>query len=354
MTMERASQALELLGGFTEGGGRKPLDYQKVCAPTEVQIRGDRLVWSPGFMTYKRLPPGHERMRAEFGISGRRKWNYREPSPEMLLQFVRLADAPAEAIRVYALRWGVLSTCRRHWLPSSHAPGCLPMRVPSRFYVYSEPIAAWRHFAKQAAALIRKAVAVRDNTTPDDADVDLMMEKIDDIRHGWTRAIRIKNLPPEARRKAEEELVNDLKEWIAPLPKDMQRDFLRDVLKEMTNPDMEGRRQGDRNVLSVDINSWLGLGNVRPHLTSWDRNGPRIAFGVGSIESDRLFGHLALQLLLGVSGSAGFVLCSACGQPYVPARAPAAGRLHYCAQCGIRAAWKLAQRRRREKLNRGL
>ena len=353
MTRDR-SAVLELLGSFTADANRPPLDYEKVCAPTEVEIVGDRLVWSPGFLRYRREPDGPARWTAETGLSERRTWTYRDASPEMLLQFIALADAPPEAIKAFAKRWGVLALCRRHWLPCCHSSGCSPTRVRGRVYVYREPLAAWRHFAMQARAIVRYAAAVRDCVPPSRVDVDDLLEHIDTLRKGQSRRPRLYELPPEERERAASSFRDYINAEISKMPEEMQKHWRQTeawVNRELKKPYSQSafRMGGDRNALSVHVNTWLGLGYVRPHLR-WDENGPRILFSVGSLECDRLFGHLALQLLVAVSGSTGFALCSACSAPYVPRRAPARSRLHYCQRCGRRAAWRVAQRKRRRTL----
>lgn len=337
------SRLLEFSGVFTESGGRKPLAYQKLCAPTEAEIVGDWLVWSPGFMSYR--TPKCERSKKEFGLSDRMRWNFREPSPEMLLQFVQLAGLPDEAIRTFVLRWGVLSICRKHQLPSSHNPMCGVKRVPRRTYVYAEPVECYRFFARQARAMLRYAIAVRAGREPDRADADTLSYTIGEYR----RTGHSTPQPPSEYERAA------LAEWfvgtlIPYLAENAPEDLMRKLVQELRSPNIPRRRQGHRNALAAHINRWLGLGYVRPHL-EWTDDAPRISFGTGAYpHHESLFGNLALQLLMAVSNSSGFAICSACGQPYTPRRSPARNRLRYCKACGMRAAWRLAQRKRRAKL----
>jgi hypothetical protein len=61
-----------------------------------------------------------------------------------------------------------------------------------------------------------------------------------------------------------------------------------------------------------------------------------------------LWAGLALQLASAISGGAGLSTCSACGALFPPRRVPAEKRNRFCAQCGTRAAWRLAKRKQRE------
>jgi hypothetical protein len=346
MTGPTSSQLLQLLGVYSAEGRQKPLDYQQLQVPTDVALKGDQLIWSPGFLSYKRLPPGKKRDKAERGIGGRTTWKFHRPSPEMLVQFAQLGDASLEQIRDFASKWGVLSICRKHWLPSCHSYGCGPTRVAGRLYVYSEPTIPWRHFARQAQALIRNAAAVREGRTPDRDDVETAGERIDNVRKGKT-FVKVWKLPPEERRPYQEQMLKELDAMTRLWDDDSRTDFWRMFMKTLTEPpDVAQKRRGDRNLLSARVNTWLGLGNVKPQM-KWDEHGPQIELAAGGGYADGLFGHLAIQLMLAASGSAGFVICSACSEPYVAKRMPTEGRLHFCQRCGIKASWKLAQRRRR-------
>jgi predicted RNA-binding Zn-ribbon protein involved in translation (DUF1610 family) len=58
---------------------------------------------------------------------------------------------------------------------------------------------------------------------------------------------------------------------------------------------------------------------------------------------------LALQLMTLACQSKGIAICSSCGRPFPPKRRPIPTRESYCPKCGIQAAWRDAQRRRRQK-----
>ncbi len=60
---------------------------------------------------------------------------------------------------------------------------------------------------------------------------------------------------------------------------------------------------------------------------------------------------LTTQLLFTLSGASGFATCAECGRLFTPRRQPRKGENNYCPNCGIRAAWRAAQQRRRKKVN---
>ena len=154
------------------------------------------------------------------------------PRDGLLEGFLALADAPGEKIFRYAKRWGVLMICD-HMLPSSHNPnhleidqlGCRPLgwgREP-----YWEPLDAWRHFAGQAHALLRIANRVHQGKSADPAD--------------WERAYARSRQGP---------------------------------------PNTQGSVWADRRVLTLCLDEWLHLADVRAKITWPDQQQrPTIRFG---------------------------------------------------------------------------
>jgi hypothetical protein len=91
---------------------------------------------------------------------------------------------------------------------------------------------------------------------------------------------------------------------------------------------------------------WLRVFRVRPELL-YDPRSKRFHIrlrgrpGLGSL--------LAVQLMTMAGRSKGVAICSSCAAPFEPKRQPTAARATYCPTCGIRAAWRDAQRRRRQR-----
>jgi predicted RNA-binding Zn-ribbon protein involved in translation (DUF1610 family) len=59
---------------------------------------------------------------------------------------------------------------------------------------------------------------------------------------------------------------------------------------------------------------------------------------------------LTTQLLFTLAGASGIATCAECGRLFMPRRKPRKGENSYCPNCGIRAAWRTAQDRRRKKV----
>jgi hypothetical protein len=95
-----------------------------------------------------------------------------KPGPTMLERFIGLRDASADRIVAYAREWGVLGICE-HGVPSSHNQtqdldiggvllGCEGLgELAGEHWVFREPIAAWHHFAGEAAEAALLAAALR-------------------------------------------------------------------------------------------------------------------------------------------------------------------------------------------------
>jgi predicted RNA-binding Zn-ribbon protein involved in translation (DUF1610 family) len=89
----------------------------------------------------------------------------------------------------------------------------------------------------------------------------------------------------------------------------------------------------------------LHLSGLRPMLVVEDgRFEIKLA---GSCPETGLAAALATEFLFTVAGAAGIATCAACGKLFMPRRRPRAKEKSYCPECGIRAAWREAQRRRR-------
>jgi hypothetical protein len=61
---------------------------------------------------------------------------------------------------------------------------------------------------------------------------------------------------------------------------------------------------------------------------------------------------LTSQLLFTLAGASGLATCADCGRLFAPRRRPRKGQNSYCQNCGIRAAWRAAQRKRRKPKTR--
>src|SRR3989442_15613904 len=109
------------------------------------------------------LANAHSRPKRVNLVKDRLVWTGRgalvSPSPQMLEGFIRLAEAPPEKIREYALQWGVLETCE-HNMPLWHwgDERCTLVREGDG---WSEPLSVWRFYARNARAVLRVAAEIR-------------------------------------------------------------------------------------------------------------------------------------------------------------------------------------------------
>jgi hypothetical protein len=84
------------------------------------------------------------------------------------------------------------------------------------------------------------------------------------------------------------------------------------------------------------IDRWTIMGGIRPQMR-WVKGQPVLTLGVFGSPARSLFGNIAMQLLVGITGADGVrVLYGVCGVPYVPRRAISDSRRHFCQQCGRR------------------
>jgi hypothetical protein len=288
--------------------------------PKRIVLDGDRLrwTWTPG-KGWPSITPGH------LAKSG----------PGLLEQFLRLRDAPAGEIHRYALRWGVLGLCE-HDFPAQHPPDYWPSRpieahaCPYRYadpYGFGparasntrsrqarrgserasyrradfhycvvrgvvedgrfvgepwEPVEVWRTWARRAYALLAIAAALQQNRVG--AAVD------------WQLASDTKMRAPQTPTNG----------W--------------DILTELAD-------------------YWLKAADVRPR-PQFQAGQIRLTLSSASGASS-LFGAIALQLVLAISGAPGFSICDGCRNVFEPLRSPREGEHHYCQDCRKR---KLPQR----------
>ena len=73
-----------------------------------------------------------------------------KPSPDMLNEFVRLCDEPAEAILRYASKWGLL------WLSEEGRPCTKRVSTP-----HAELLQTWRFFSRRARAILNLAARLQ-------------------------------------------------------------------------------------------------------------------------------------------------------------------------------------------------
>lgn len=87
--------------------------------------------------------------------------------------------------------------------------------------------------------------------------------------------------------------------------------------------------EGQRPMLALVLNAWLGLGMVQPRFV-WDRFEPDPSVQPGLMS---LFGGLVLQLVQALGGRQVFALCAYCGTLHQARHRPSATRASYCSDC---------------------
>jgi hypothetical protein len=98
------------------------------------------------------------------------------------------------------------------------------------------------------------------------------------------------------------------------------------------------------------MNAWLRRSEVRPSFV-WPSG--MVFTNLHGVDegSITMLGVLALQLAAAAKGAKEITTCDNCGNPYVRrGRRAQAGRHNYCPRCGVRAAWRNAQAKRRNEL----
>lgn len=344
------------LGGIFSESGRleRPVTPNLLLVPGSIEIEGERLVWTHELIQEKRLaavltgasPERYRKLFDELGtkaswdcyVSGGREETVLIrriathpakivlPGSNILEQFVRLADGSTDAIRDYALKWGVLGICK-HGLPRTHnfrrlGPPrfCMPTgyRSIDDFGTCTawEPLSAWRHYSRLAQGILDIASRLHQGESVDDEDL-------------WKQA---------------------------------GIEFM-----GYDDADKRTRRIFQQFTISVEVNGWLELAGVRPFFSWGEGEEATVALGtttlgfstamqkewlpkLSHLHGTTLFGALGIQILMAVSRKEGFAICSACGMPYAPKRRPNPKRRRYCHRCGLPAAWRNAQQERRARL----
>ena len=228
---------------------------------------------------------------------GRRELQFRafKAGAALLTDFVKLDEAPAERILDYARRYGPLGFCRHgnpehRLVPRACAPGvCI---ADSGQPAIREALQWWRNLAGHARALLN-------------VGAQLFKGRVDDLS--------LARLNPELAFSA---------------------------------PRLRTARRNPAVYVAYGMELWLRLFQVRPRATY---NAQRKRFEIRIAGAPPLPGALALQIVLTLTRSAGVAICSGCGTLFPPSRRPNPNRNSYCKSCGMRAAWREAQARRRAK-----
>ena len=218
-----------------------------------------------------------------------------EAATTLLTEFVKLDGAPAERILDYARRYGRFGFCK-HGDPSHRLrpEGCAAdvWTTGAGQAAVREALQWWRNLAGHARALLNAAAQLSEG-------------RVDDLS--------LARLNPQLFFSA---------------------------------PRLRAARRDPASFVAYGMELWLSFFQVRPRV-SYNPRRKRFEIRIGG--ASPLPGALALQIMLAVTRSAGVAVCSSCGKPFAPSRRPNSNRNAYCNACGIRAAWREAQARRRAR-----
>lgn len=226
-------------------------------------------------------------------------------------RFIALADARPSTYLWFAKKYGLLHLCAEHLLPHGRCDRDAPWDL---FVV--EPIAVWRHFSRQAGAILRSANKLHRGELPSFADWKTIYEWSD-----W------QNEDPCAGHfgaPGNEEHFNSL--------------FTRLTL------------DGARMLMNQLVNEWLKYGRVQAEFW-WPRDGgmPRMELVGGS----GLFGELAREMAQRVMRARDYIPCFGCGTLYKPlGRRPNASQKPWCTPCkndGADARHRQQEKRTRDR-----
>ena len=274
--------------GDREGRIDRPSQMLAWSVPPDVRLDGDWLTF-----------------RYPIRVNRRGKWVLRDrrvrATPGLLSEFIALADSPDERILEYARRFGSFGFCKhgdpRHRL---RVEGCGALIVSdggrNETGQLREALQWWRNLARHARALLNVAVQLSGRKLK---PITLMQ-----LNPGLIFATELQY-------------------------KELSR-----------NPEAS---------VAYGLDLWLRFFQVRPR-ASYDPLLRRFEIRISG--SPALAGALALQIMLALAGSAGIAICASCGKTFPPSRRPNPNRKSYCKSCGIKAAWRDAQARRRQSQRR--
>lgn len=282
---------------------REFLPVNELLVPAEVKLKNEQLHWS--------------------GKEGKFE-SVRVPNT-LLNSFISLGKADTKKIYMFAKKWGPLGLCQ-HGLPRTHSWGTTFQYGRNERNqrntcqsLNTEPIDSWRRWSEKFRAVLNVTANVYAGRHGKIGDWRLIFEDT-----GWWNEEHYLGWGEEGE---DESLIYD-GYWVS----------------EVTTP--------ERMWLMDIVNNYLDMGRVGPRILLIGNNYediPTRVFFAGEFSSS-LFGVLAFQLMIAVSGTNVPAICSACGMTYFPKRRPKAGQSNYCHRksCGHKAAVRDASRRFRQ------
>ena len=246
-------------------------------------------------------------------IAGLATRSERRKPPDLLERFCLIAESEDTdaAIVAFARRWGLLGLCE-HGLPSEGLCNGHSTCTPCG-WTGTESFDHWRRLARAFESMLRIGLALNRGKPGENADWELAADGLcgdageELLGHWWA-------------------------EGIAPR--------LNDV--EITRRTTKGLRVA-RIDYAILMQRLIEISHLQPEFGISGRNWN---IEMGSTESmSNMPAILTAQLILRVGSSGKQIKCSACRRWFIPRR----NQRMYCDRCGIRAAWRAADRKRRAK-----
>ena len=264
----------------------------------------------------------------------------RKTAPDLLERFRYIAEAPDTdaAVVNFAKRWGMLSLCE-HGLPCGHRmPRCKPST--------SESFNDWKKLAVFFESMCRIGIELNRGRCGEKTDWQVAADYFPS--HRWVQGSH--GDVDVLGRKSEERFLDvgiSTPEFIA-------------TLKSELNQSQEGildlkisTSQLVATLKSTDVARMLYMFFMQ-ELIKESGLQPRFYWGGGmwNIDLDseacsNIPAILTAQLMLRVGSSKTMVKCSECPRWFLPRR----NQRKYCNHCGKRAMWRVAQRKRKGKID---
>lgn len=241
-------------------------------------------------------------------------------APDLLERFCRIAEAPdtAGAVVAFASRWGVLGLCE-HGLPYRHSDIYRLGHRPRRLDVIGS-------FALDSNNL---AVDVSDSDRPCRSGGAESFQDWKELALRFDSLLRI-GLDLN-RSKLSEHVVWELAETDPDFPP-------WDESLIPSNIDDARKKYMDL------IERLIQISQLQPSFR-WSGGVWNIFFSSEAYAYSNVPAILTAQLMLRVSSAKAQIKCSECPRWFIPRR----NQRKYCDDCGIRAAWRVAQRKRKQK-----
>lgn len=259
----------------------------------------------------------------------------REPSKDLLLDFLALPDGDASSVLAFARRWGPLKWCERHGAPVSHSSRCLAAHQTASKYRSWEDVGVWSAWMGRMRGIFEALVMLKNKQVPQhlapwfwEGPKPDHLHKDGPVRGAADSPGRVKN------------------------PYTWDGGYFYGFRMDQKATDAERLAVAWQTVAFV-INGWLRAATVGPAIGIQASGEPRVFIGsqgLLGLEGISLVGALTVQMMMFAVSGREMAKCDACGAVFSPKRRRNPNRATYCSNCGRRAANVAARRRYRERM----